>query len=220
MSAFALLSSSLAAEGPKDAPAGASKGKEKWISLFDGKSVGKWKPVDKFDFKRHGKVYVKKSAIILEEGSPGTAIRWSGKFPKKDYELAFECQRVKGSDFFCAMTFPVGDTGLTLILGGWGGWVIGLSNIDGYRAVDNETCQAAEFKNDVWYRVRMKVTEPKIDVWLDEKHIIELKTEKRKLEVDWVMEPCQPLGVSTWYTTGALRKIRYRPIEAGAAVED
>ena len=27
--------------------------------------------------------------------------------------------------------------------------------------------------------------------------------------------PCLPLGVATWYTTGALRKIRYRQLERG-----
>ena len=32
---------------------------EPWQSLFDGKTLGKWKVVDDFDFHAHGKVAVR-----------------------------------------------------------------------------------------------------------------------------------------------------------------
>jgi len=181
-----------------------------WKSLFDGKKLGKWKPVTKYDFKEHGKIEVKDGSIVYHEGQPASGVHWTGEIPKMDYELTLEAKRLKGSDFFCGLTFPVNDNGLTLIMGGWGGWVIGLSCIDGYYAVDNETCQSEEFKDNKWYHVRVRVTKPKIDVFLDDKHIIELETKDRKLEVSWEMEPCLPLGFASWYTTGAVRNIRYR----------
>ena len=98
-------------------------------------------------------------------------------------------------------------------MGGWGGWVVGLSCIDGYYAVDNETCHVEEFENNKWYNVRVRVTKPRIDVFLNDKKIIELETKDRKFETSWEMEPCMPLGFASWYTTGAIRKIRYRPLK-------
>ncbi len=182
----------------------------KWKSLFDGTKLGKWETVKRFDFNQHGKVEVKDGCIVLNEGNPATGVRWSGEFPKIDYELNIETQRVEGSDFFCGLTFPVGDSWLTLIMGGWRGWIVGLSCIDGYYAIDNETCHVEEFKNNKWYKVRICVTKPRINVFLNGKLIIELETKDRKLETSWEMESCRPLGVASWHTTGAIRKIRYR----------
>lgn len=95
--------------------------KEGWISLFDGKSLGDWKVVAEADFERHGEVLVEDRQILLKAGLPATGIKWSGKFPKIDYEIALEAMRVEGDDFFCGLTFPVGDRWLTLVCGGWGG---------------------------------------------------------------------------------------------------
>ena len=119
-------------------------------------------------------------------------------------------KRSAGNDFFCGVTFPVSDGSLTLILGGWGGWVVGVSCIDGRYAIDNETCQAIEFEQDRWYRIRVRVTKPAVEVWVDQKRIINLDTKDRKFAVSEEMQPCLPLGVATWNTTGAVRKIRYR----------
>jgi hypothetical protein len=214
----ALSTPLLAAEQKAKVP-----GKDGWKSLFDGKKLEQWEVIKKFDFKRHGKVHVKDGCIVLEAGQPATGIRWTGKFPKMDYEAAMEARRVEGSDFFCSMTFPVGkgpkdpQPGLTLILGGWGGWAVGLSCIDGFYAIDTETCQSFEFKKGQWYRVRVRVTKPRVDVWIDDKHIIELETENRKLSASWEMEPCQPFGFANWDgTTGEVRNIRYRLLKKGA----
>jgi hypothetical protein len=184
-----------------------------WKSLFNGKDLGQWKPVTKYDFKEHGKIEVKDGTLIYHEGQAASGVRWTGEFPKMNYELTLEAQRVKGSDFFCGLTFPFKDNGLTLIMGGWGGGVVGLSCIDGYYAIDNETAQYKEFKNGEWYHVRVRATEKRIDVFLDDEHLIELEPADRKLEVSWEMEPCLPLGLASWYTTGAVRNIRYRLLE-------
>jgi hypothetical protein len=201
-----------AAEVPKEKPKGAEKDAEGWTSLFDGKALGKWEVLEKFDYKDHGLVHVQDGCLVLDKGQTGTGVRWTGPFPKTDYEISLEAKRVDGNDFFCGLTFPVGDTALTLIMGGWGGWVVGLSCIDGYSAVDNETCQAIQFAQDRWYRVRVHVTRAKIQIWIDDKETITLEPKNRKLNVRWEMEPCQPLGIATWWTTGSLRNIRYREL--------
>ena len=110
---------SLAAEPTKEPP---SK------SLFDGKSLKGWK---KTQFGGEGKVEVKDGRIVLHSGGPMTGITWTEDFPKIDYEISLEAMRVDGSDFFCGLTFPVGDKPCSFIVGGWGGGVVGLSSIDG-----------------------------------------------------------------------------------------
>ena len=159
------------------------KEKRPWQTLFDGKQMKGWEVVKGIDYENGGPVQVKDGSLVVGEGQPATGVRWTGKFPKTNYEVELEGQRVDGSDFFCGMSFPVGDGALTLILGGWGGWVTGLSCIDGYRAIDNETCSSVEFKNKKWYHIRIRVTDKKVTGYVDDKWICGLETEHRKLTV-------------------------------------
>ena len=59
-------------------------------AIFDGKSLEGWKVIDKFVFKRHGKVSVKEGEMILEKGGAGTGIVWQGKMPRINYEIRLE----------------------------------------------------------------------------------------------------------------------------------
>lgn len=211
---FSALAASLLppASWGAEKPQGPGGEAPKWSELFDGKTLKNWEVLEKFDFKNHGRVHVDDGCLVLDAGQPGTGVRFTGKLPQWDYEVALEAKRLEGGDFFCATTFPVGDKALTLIMGGWGGWVVGLSCIDGYYAVDNETCQSMQFEQNRWYRVRLRVTRPAIHVWIDDKELITLETKDRKFNVSWEMEPCQPFGFATWYTQGAVRHVRYRPL--------
>ncbi len=187
------------------------KPSEKWTVLFDGKQMKGWKKPDGYDYEDAGKVDVKDGNMVLNGGTFATGIRWTGKFPKTNYEVRLEAQRVDGYDFFVGMSFPVGDQALTLILGGWGGNLTGLSCVDNYRADENETCSSCDFKNKTWYRVRVRVTDKEVTAFVDDEEICKLETENRKLTVTSEMEPCLPFGIATWGdTTGALRNIRYR----------
>ena len=189
---------------------------EKWEKLFDGKTLKNWKLADEYDFQRHGKVRVADGTIVLETGASATGVRWTGEFPKIDYEVTLEAMRVEGDDFFCGMTFPVGESSLTLVLGGWGGSTTGVSSIDGEPAVENETCGYMEFQQNRWYRIRLRVRRSKIEAWLGEEKIVDLPTENRKFTIYWEMEPMRPFGICTWETTGALRDVRMRRIEGEA----
>src|SRR5579885_2403022 len=113
-------------------------------SLFDVKSLGGWRETK---FATPGAVKVENGTIVLEAGEPLTGITWSREFPKTNYEISWEGQRVKGGDFFATLTFPVDDTFCTFVTGGWGGDIIGLSSIDGWDASENET--RTYFKFDV-----------------------------------------------------------------------
>lgn len=182
------------------------------VSLFDGKTLGQWKVTD---FGGQGNVYVKDGAIYMEMGSYATGITWSGPVVRMDYEITLDAMRVDGSDFFCALTFPVGESPCTLVLGGWGGTLCGLSNLDYYDASENETTTFYAFEKNTWYHVRLRVIPDQIQAWLDGEQLIDVITKDRKIDIRAEMDLCQPLGIATWVTTGAVRNIRVRKLPGG-----
>ena len=180
---------------------------ESRVSLFNGKDLTGWEIATLGDFASHGKVYVKDGRIFLEQGSLMTGIRCPRDFPTSNYEVALEAMRVSGYDFFCGMTFPVGKSWCTLIVGGWGGMVVGLSNVDDLNASENETTLGMEFDSGRWYPIRVRVTDAKIQVWIGEDRVIHLDREGHKFGVWEEQQPIKPFGVATWDTGGALRNI-------------
>jgi len=177
--------------------------------LFNGRSLAGWKVLKEGYFDMPGKVHVKNGLIYLEAGHELTGIAWAGELPKTRYGISLEAMRVSGGDFFCGMTFPVGKGHCTLIMGGWAGTVVGISNIDGLAAVENETTQAVEFQNGQWYHIELEVTPTRILVWLDGEELIEVtRVNERRFEVWPQMEPTRPFGLSSYATRAIYRNIR------------
>jgi len=181
------------------------------MSLFDGKTLGDWKITD---FGGQGKVYVKDGAIYLEQGNDMTGINWAGPLVRMNYEITLEAMRVSGSDFFCGLTFPVNESYCSLILGGWGGTVCGLSNIDYYDAANNETTRIVSFETGKWYHVRLRVTPNRIQAWVEEEadQLVDMDITGRKIDTRIEVDLSQPLGVATWQTAGAVRNIKLRKL--------
>jgi len=181
-----------------------------WGALFDGRTLAGWKgPV----FGGDGKVYVKGGTLHMEMGQEATGVTYTGPLVRENYEIALEGMRVDRDDFFCGLTFPVGKDPISLILGGWGGTVVGLSCIDYSDASQNETTQEVYFDNGQWYAIRVRVTKPKIQVWLDDKKIIDVDRAGHNFNIRPEMDLSVPLGIITWKTHGAVRNIRMRTIE-------
>ncbi len=181
--------------------------------LLDGKSLKGWSIVKKFSFKDHGKIAVKNGAVELPAGQPATGIVFTGQLPRDNYKLTFEAKRVAGADFFCGLTFPVGKEYCTLILGGWGGTTVGLSNIDDQSAVENETTEFIQFKKNTWYKISLQVDGKKISATLDDKYLLETKRENHKFSIWWEQEPLRPLGFCSWNTHGAIRNLRLHAVK-------
>jgi hypothetical protein len=204
-----LLATALAAgqaPAPKDQPGGAAKKR----SLFDGKTLDGWK---KTDFSHSGEVKVEDSRIVLPAGEPMTGITTTLKdLPRTNYELAYEAMRTTGEDFFAAATFPVGKSYITLVNGGWGGFVTGLSSLNGMDASENETTRSIKYENNKWYRFRVRVTDEAIRCWLDDKEIIAVNHQDRHVGTRVETRSSEPLGFATWKTGGALRHIEIRPL--------
>jgi hypothetical protein len=138
-----------------------------------------------------------------------------------NYEIALDAMRLMGSDFFCGLTVPVGDTFCSLIVGGWGGSLIGISSLDGMDASENETTKFAEFQSGRWYRIRLRVTQKKIEGWIDKEKLIDVAIGERKIALrPGDIEMCKPLGVAAWQTSSALREMKYRRVSGPAGKGD
>ncbi|MHC4753752.1 MAG: 3-keto-disaccharide hydrolase [Planctomycetota bacterium] len=175
------------------------------VSLFNGRDLGQWKITD---FSGHGKVYTGNESIMLETGSSLTGVTWSGAVLLKNYEINLDAMRVEGDDFFCGLTFPVGDTSVTFIVSGWAGNVCGISSIDYFDASDNETTVKAYFENNRWYHIRVRVSGGKIECWIDDEQYVDLETRGKKLDVRLDIEKSKPLGIASFRTAAAIKNIR------------
>ena len=179
-----------------------------WVSLFDGKTLQGWRETP---FTGRGKVHVKDGAIVLEPGMPMTGVTSTVSFPRTNYEVRFEAVRLKGNDFFASLTFPVGDSFCTWVNGGWGGDIVGLSSIDGWDASDNETRSYFNFENDRMYAFGLQVTDGRITASIDGQEIINADIRGRSIGLRrGEIKLSAPFGLSSYATSGALRKIEYR----------
>ena len=190
----------------KAAPAPES-GRE--INLLDGKTLGQWKVTD---FGGQGEVSIKDGAIHMAMGSYMTGITWTGPVIRMNYEITLEAMRVDGSDFFCGLTFPVGEKPCTLVLGGWGGSLCGLSSIDHFDASENSTTRMISFENGKWYRVRLRVVPNRIQAWLNDEDLVDADITDKNIDIRIEVEESKPLGIATWNTAGAVRNIKLKKL--------
>jgi hypothetical protein len=181
---------------------------EKKRVLFDGKTLQNWKVTD---FAGHGEVSVDKGMIILESGNDLTGINFTGDIPRMNYEVELEAMKLLGDDFFCGFTFPVGKACCTFIVGGWGGGVVGISSLDSMDASENETTQAMKFDKNRWYRIKTRVTEKRIEAWIDNEPVVNVETEGKTIGMrPGEIEESQPFGIASFRTRAALRNIQLR----------
>lgn len=182
----------------------------KWKSLFDGKTLKNWKSSQ---FGGEGEINVKDGVIVMNQGSEMTGIVWEGAdLPKMNYEVSVQAQRIDGSDFFCGMTFQVKDDPCSLIVGGWGGSLVGISSLDGLDASNNETARIMSFDKNRWYKIRLRVSEKGLMGWIDDKQVVGVETKGRKIGIRSEVELSRPFGIACFATIAGLKDIRIRDL--------
>ena len=184
------------------------------IMLFNGKSLDDWESVD---VGGSGEVGLEGGLMIINQGEnvSGAIYKKAASLPTTNYEITLEAKRMQGVDFFVGLTFPVGDLKhcATLICGGWGGSVTGISCIDGMDASDNNTSSYQRYKDDEWYAIRLRVTPKNLSVWLGDKQIIDEDIEGKKISVrPGPIESYLPLSLTTFNTMAAIRSVKLTPI--------
>jgi hypothetical protein len=178
-------------------------------SLFDGKTLDGWKITE---YGTEGPVLVSDGKIVLNYGDGCTGITWEKDFPKVNYEVTLEAQKTSGNDFFCGITFPVNDDFCSLIVGGWGGAVVGLSSIDGNDAEHNSTRILKKFDKKVWYKIKLQVNDEKIIAWIDNEKLVDFNYAGHRLSLRAEVQLSKPFGLFTWETTGEIRNIRMQKL--------
>jgi hypothetical protein len=179
-------------------------------SLFDGKTLNGWEVTN---FGPQGAVYVSGGELILSMGDGCTGVTYTKEFPEMNYKVTLDAKRVSGNDFFCGMTFPVGLEPCTLIVGGWGGTVVGLSSIDGYDAAENETTTTMVFEKDQWYNICLVVKNDSIKAYINNELMVDFYKGSKHLSVRPEVELSRPFGIATWHTTGAIKNIKLELME-------
>ena len=183
---------------------------ENWQPMFDSKTLAGWRPTQ---FGGGGDVEIESGLLLMNMGDPLTGINWTNDFPKINYEIALDAARLAGSDFFCGLTVPVGESFCSLIVGGWGGSLVGISSLDGMDASENETTKFVDFQQSRWYRIRLRVTEGRIEAWIDQKKMVDVVTTDTKISLrPGEIELSKPIGIASYQTTAALREIKFRKL--------
>lgn len=179
-------------------------------ALFNGTSLAGWVVTD---FAGHGPVEVADGQIKIGLGHM-TGVNWTNEasLPRMNYEISLDAMRVDGSDFFCGLTFLVGEKPCSFIVGGWGGGVVGLSSINGEDASQNETTSYMNFVSKKWFHIRVRVEPGKIQAWIDEDRVVNLDTADKNLTIRLEVEPSLPLGLSTWNTAAAWKNIQIKKL--------
>lgn len=182
--------------------------------LFDGKSLDDWQSVDAGG---SGTVEIKDDQMVLGTGESitGVVYKKADKLPVTNYEITLEAMRVDGSDFFCGLTFPVGGlkTCATLVCGGWGGSVTGISSIDGADASENSTGHYRKWEDKKWHRIRLRVTPEALTVWANDEKIIDADIKGKKVGLrPGPIEEYAPLSLTSYQTTAAIRNVKLTPI--------
>jgi len=200
-------------ETKKEEAAGTAQAKE--IVLFDGKSLDDWESVD---IGASGAVELEGGLMIINQGDSvsGAVYKKAASLPVTNYEISLDAKRLEGVDFFCGLTFPVGSvkTCATLVCGGWGGAVTGISSIDGLDASENGTSNFVRYEDNKWYAVKVRVTPENLSVWIDGKHLIDQDLKDKKIGVrPGPIESYLPLSFTTFATTAAIRNVKLKMLE-------
>ena len=159
-----------------------------------------------------GKVSIFNGEIKLQPGQPMTGVRFdawqSAMLPTRRYAIEFEAMRVEGNDFFGTVTFPVNDEHVSLIVGGWGGTLVGISSIDDMDASENTTRSNARFENNLWHKVRIEVRDDDLRAWINNKLFVNVSTKGHQLGLrSGDIEKCAPFGFASYATQSRIRNV-------------
>jgi hypothetical protein len=182
-----------------------------WVKM-EKMEPGKWQAIEgaaNLEWDQENRV------LKIGVGMDLNGVRWAGPLPTVPYVVELDARRMSGSDFFCGLTFPVrsGKECVSLIIGGWGGNLVGISSIDGLDASENSTASQQEFEDERWYRMRVEVRDEHLQAWIDDQQVVDAHTEEQKLSLrEGPIEACAPFGLATWLTSAEVRGVRWRKL--------
>ncbi|MFK7767407.1 MAG: DUF1080 domain-containing protein [Mariniblastus sp.] len=195
-------------ENPNDKPAALKFGEP--VNLLAKDSLDGWETLN---FGGEGDCDVDEGVLTMEAGDPLTGLSSTLEdLPKTNYEISLEARKMDGTDFFCGLTFPVADSHCSLIVGGWGGTLVGLSCIDDADASRNETKLIRKFESEQWYKIRVRVQPESISVWIDDEQVIDQNIVGKKIGLRNEVDLTTPLGLCAFQTISEIKNVHLRRI--------
>ena len=201
------------------APPNTSEGDwTEWKDLFDGKTLNGLTRLTKGPFAKTaaGSIRIENRQLVLKDrGFAGLGA--IGPVPRTNYEVQVEAMRISGDGDFASLHFPVGEESCELLVGILnGGKIVGVGRIDGRPAENNETTHNITFQLNRWYSVRLRVTDDRLEAWIDSEKLIDLSRKGRGfttwLNAGWD----SPLAVYAFRGKAAIRSIRIRELKSDA----
>ncbi|MFM7603924.1 MAG: DUF1080 domain-containing protein [Prosthecobacter sp.] len=192
---------------------GKTEKKREW-SLLDAPHAAFWRSSG---MEQQGEAFLKNGEITTVIGAPMTGITFTAwkslGVPRDHYLIEYEALRAEGGDFFGSITFPVRDSGLTFIMGGWGGGLTGVSSIDGLDASENMTRGHFDFQNQRWYRVRIELRDENLTITIDERPFVKVSLKGRQTHLRYgEISKCLPLGFASYLTSARIRRLIVREL--------
>ena len=183
------------------------------LPLFNGKDLTGWKVAP---FRDGGAVSVVSNGIVeCGVGIPLSGIAYTNTPPIMNYELSLEALRAEGSDFFVALTIPIVTNFCTVVIGGWGGSLCGISSVDYADASENQWAEGVRFENNRWYTLRVRVTPGVLQVFLDKDLYtarVEFESSSRFSLRSGDIDKTKPLGLATFRSRALWRNFTLTPI--------
>ncbi len=179
------------------------------INMLVGNELGPW---EASSFAYEGDLYMWDGVLNTGWGSYISGVTWSKEPPARThFEIELEARFTDGNDFFLGLTVPVKESYATWIVGGWGGTVVGISDINGNSADDNETTLEMIFEKERWYRCKLRVVDERIQCWIDDKKIIDVDTQGKKVNLrPGPIIGSAPIGLAAYDTIAEYRNMVWR----------
>ena len=175
------------------------------IDLLEQDSLDGWETAN---FGGERECTVESGVLNIEAGYPLNGVVTTREdLPVDQFEISLEAKRVEGVDFFCGLTFPVGEGHCTFIVGGWAGAIVGLSCIDGKDAARNETKTLMNFEDDQWYRIKIRV-DSHVTAWIDDQQVAYVARAGKEFTLRNETLVTRPYGLCTFETTAQYRNIK------------
>ena len=81
-------------------------------------------------------------------------------------------------------------------------------------ASENSTGSVQKLDDNKWYKLRVRVTDTKLEAWIDDKQVVQMMHTGHQMGMrPGEIEECAPLGIATFQTKAAYKNIRIKPVD-------
>ncbi len=191
--------------------------RSQYVSLMPVAGDARWEPLD---FGFNGQPTIAPDLLSIPSSERLSGVAFKGDLDAllgpahENYEITLQAQRIDGHDIFLGLTFPVGPKeSASLVLGGWGGSVCGISLVDGLSANENAHQTIRHFEDKEWHTVKLRVDAKEIRAWIDGDTLFTVvRKPETHFSVRAEVEPTAPLGLFTFATTAQIRCLAVRKL--------